>query len=202
MIDRLLAGYLRDTLTEYEGSLITRLAGLVKTVETDRFTKPKVSRFPVSVDEETSYTTTSGKKFPDLVPDKSDRLIVYFEGGTATPSGVHWNSRLRLVAWGNADAFEINGRQGPDVIVTLMNQLIQKVTTVSSPRTSPIAGLSCKVISIPEAGTNLFSRYTYQEMVSQYLIPPYFSFALDLQLTYHFQHGCIDSVGVLPVAVR
>jgi hypothetical protein len=46
----------------------------VKTVETDRFTKPKVSRFPVSVDPVESRFTDSGVAYPDLVPNQNERM--------------------------------------------------------------------------------------------------------------------------------
>ena len=90
MINLLIAECPRQALEPLE--LISRLAGLVKVLETDRFSGDgKVRRFPIAVISNLDTCTQSGRSFPDLVPNQDERLMVcrrrptagWVSGGTA-----------------------------------------------------------------------------------------------------------------------
>jgi hypothetical protein len=198
MLNQLIARYVASTLAPLHGPIISRLAGLVKTLETDDFTKNKTSKFPIALDDEANPCTRSGRSFPDLVPDKGERLIVYVEElQGAVNNGGKWTSRLRLVGWGNQELFT-----GADGVLTAV--LIAKVDRllkgIRAPADSPIDSLRCEVLGTPPANVNLFANYTYSETRSQFLLPPYFAFGLDLQLTYLIKHDCASTLTGLPAA--
>ncbi|GAB4052528.1 hypothetical protein [Spirosoma litoris] len=197
MVNALIARYLVDALSDLNGPVISRLAGLVKTLETDAFTAPKKSRFPAPIESTDSYYARWGKAFPDLVPNQKERLIVYFEDFGATNSNGRWISKLRLIGWGNSGLFEnVDINLLPVVLITKIARLLKHVPVDFY---SPVSALRCEVVGSPAADTNLFSRYTYSETSSQYLLAPYFAFGLDLTITYVLNDDCTTELIALPV---
>ncbi|MGF7219036.1 hypothetical protein GGR92_005216 [Spirosoma lacussanchae] len=195
MINSLIADYCRRALLDMDGPVISRLAGLVKTLETDAFTKGKTSRFPIPVEASQTPKASRGKSFPDLVPDDSERFIVYFEDGGATKSGMRWTSKLRLIGWGDARQFSAQPIEVPGLLIAHITTRLEHRLPVAH---NPISGLRCQVVASPEASANLFSRYTYGEVRSQYLLSPYFAFGLDLQLTFVLNHDCLSDLTAVP----
>lgn len=193
MINQTIAYLLKKSLVPLvERGLITRLAGLVKTLETDRFSggKKKKYRFPIPVEASESTCLSTGRVYPDLVPDSSERLIVYFEDGGATclNGDTKWQSRLRLVAWGNRDGFTIAEERQPELPIIIASLLIGAIRKATGE--GIVNSLRVEITSSPEAGANLFSRYTYNETSSQYLMLPYFALGLDLTIIFTLQHDC------------
>ncbi|RIV23601.1 hypothetical protein DYU11_11510 [Fibrisoma montanum] len=206
MINLLIAYYLAESLRALP--FISRLAGLVKVLETDRFSKDKngadrrVHRFPISLESEPSTCTTSGRQYPDLVPDQSERLIVYFEDGNArsVDGRAKWQSTLRLVAWGNSALFEAGDSPKAAIPAMIMNAIGNTLRTAKESGRGPIQNLSVTITGVPDSNTNLFARYTYEQTRSQFLFPPYFAFGIDLTVTYTLQHDCLDTLTYLTPA--
>jgi len=190
MLNQLIARCVVNALQPINGPVISRLAGLVRTLETDAFTKGVVSRFPIPVDAAEADCSVSGVAFPDLVPTETERLIVYFEDGGSVNNSGKWTSKLRLVGWGNSTLFEDTP---PDVLVPMLIARISKLLrTVQG--ADPVGSLRCEVTGSPAAGVNLFGNYTYSQTRSQYLFYPYVSFGLDLTLTFVLNDDCLDSL--------
>ncbi|OJW75699.1 hypothetical protein [Spirosoma sp. 48-14] len=199
MINQLIARYLADALEPLNGPVISRLAGLVKTLETDVFTSGKISRFPIPLEASPASCSLSGRAFPDLVPDQAERLIIYFEEiGSPTSNQSKWTSRLRLIGWGNQELFQdVSAEKATAVLIARIERLFRKIVVDSD---SPVQSLRCEVTGSPSSDTNLFSRYTYSQTSSQYLFPPYFAFGLDLVLTFTLHDDCNFELTGLPVA--
>ncbi len=202
MLNILIARCVADALQPLNGPRISRLAGLVKVLETDAFTPGRVSKFPIPVEATLDACAQSGRSFPDLVPTDKERFIVYCEdnGSNATePTGRKWRSTLRLVGWGNSSLFVTDRppeMTGALLIAELIGHLRRNLT---APDNAPIRSLELISISTPPAGANLFEKYTYSEMRAQYLLPPYFAFGLDLQLTFTLNVDCNSSITALAV---
>ncbi|MBC3785714.1 hypothetical protein [Spirosoma utsteinense] len=196
MLNQLIARYVANTLSPLNGPIISRLAGLVKTLETDAYTPGKAAKFPVALDSEANPCTGIGKRFPDLVPDQKERLIVYLEDGGSSNNGGKWTSRLRLIGWGNADLLT-----GADGVLTavLIAKIERLLKTIRAPADSPISSLRCEIVGTPSSSVNLFQNYTYTETRSQFLLPPYFAFGLDLSISFTLNLTCYDSLtGLTP----
>jgi hypothetical protein len=174
--------------------VISRLSGLVKTLETDAFTRGKISRFPIPMERSLDDCAESGQAFPDLVPNQKERLICYVEDGGSTSNGHKWSSKLRLVCWGNADRFAVDANQLPAILIA---HLTKRLQAVSAPFGDPVGNLKCSVVGVPDSATNLFSRYTYTETRSQFLLAPHFALAIDLQLTFTL-NDCLIDLTTLP----
>lgn len=201
MLNQLIARYLLEALSPLavpNTGPISRLAGLVKTLETDAFTKGKVSRFPIPVDATLADCSLSGSAFPDLVPSQRERLLVYFEDFGSSSNGGKWTSKLRLVGWGNSTLFNVPGDQVTAVLIAKIERLLRKVRGDYG---SPVDSLRCQIVGSPASNANLFGLYTYSETSSQYLLAPYFAFGLDLQLTFTLNDDCTFDLTGQPVAL-
>lgn len=175
------------------------LAGLVQTVETESFVDgtgaKKVSRYPVSYD--IAGTEICLGKEKDLQPDSSRRSIIYFEDFGSVPSlsrggFTSYVSQVRLVAWLNRD--RLVGDKYAEITGTCINLIIGKLSPTNPINVGMFTRLTIKPVKIPEQSAALFSRYTYDEKVRQYLRPPFDVFGIDLVCSYQVNSSCMDLI--------
>lgn len=157
-----------------------------------------VKRMPVAemavIKGDTGCTLDNVEK--DLVPNSSKRGIFYFEDAGVQPLGfkgskMMYRSRLLLVCWINRQlAFGekyalVSGR----CIQWFINQLVGK-----NPYNSDIfLGLTIKANRILEQNKSIFSKYTYDEKVLQYLRPPFEYFAIEFVCEYGVSN-CLPTI--------
>lgn len=176
--------------------LVTVLGGLVKTASVNR-DGGRTIRFPVPFDTQTQNIRIDNSAF---VPDSEQRAIIYFEGLNSTVTESVRNksrlrSNLRLVCWYNSDKYIVKGSSTiHEVLISAILKLLQ-----SGRDTDVIQGIVVTPTTVLDSNSNLFSRYSYTEERGQYLLAPYYAFAIDLNVTYQLSHNCHGNA--LPVDV-
>jgi hypothetical protein len=177
------------------------VAGMVQTVEEikyngeDKITVVSRNRFPVSVDVVRGPQFT-GREI-DLIPNSSRKSITYFEdyGSTinSTRDGLtEFTSTLRLVCWLNKKL--LVGDDYAEITGYCIASIIPRLVTANPENIGVFTGLKTKALRIPIQSAELFSRYTYDENIRQYLRPPFEAFAIDLSCNYKVSSNCITQI--------
>lgn len=182
-------------------------AGLVQTVEFEsermggggETVGKKYERFPVSVDIDYSQCATVRKE-RDLVPDGHLSGISYFEDFGITPlpktrNGFQYQSRLRFVCWMNRK--KLTGNDYSNIVTQTMGYVIEQLTKAPF-NAGLFTRISINVMAIPPANKALFSSYTYDEAVTQYLMPPYEYFAIDFGVKFTVPYQCMPQLQLTP----
>ena len=176
---------------------IDRLAGLVQTVEdvqpVNEAGKMVINKFPVSYDVFGDDCTGREK---DLVPDTKFKSVTYFEDFgskiVATRGGVtEFNSQLRLISWLNRD--RLVGDDYVEISAACINAIIGKICGKLE-NDGIFMQLSIKAFNIPPQNSDLFSKYTYDQTVRQYLRPPFEFFGIDLLCNYRVNPNCLTVI--------
>ena len=182
----------------YEQRIVTVLSGLVKTATQEK--EGKTIRFPVSFD---TVTQPVEMKDADLVPDSRQRGILYFEGDDATvtrsePNYTRYSANLRMVFWYNAKRYQLNGDHPESIHTALMAAVLHYLN--KGPKVPTLLqAFQFEITRVVQ--DNLFSKYTYREEKSQFLLSPYYAFGIDLTATFQLNHNpiCHDSLVIVDV---
>jgi len=190
IIANVLRGYI-DTLSWKD-----KTAGLVQTanVRVKNGTDVSEKSYPISCS--VTYDAYIKGGYHDLAPDSKKKSVMYFEDkGVAFVEKVgkrmKMKSNLRLVGWLNLclinDSCGTSGSYVIDVIKSLPATPIQ---------TTDFIAFYISGISQVERSVDIFSKYTYNEQATQYLMYPFDYFALDLEID--FMIPCLVTPSVIP----
>jgi len=150
-----------------------------------------VKRIPIS-----TYTTLeqcSAKTIHqyDLIPDSRLKGMLYFEELAPIrlierrTAGNRYESSLRLICWLNPQILDKN--ESPQNVATkVLTDVVKRITEdqLFHDPAQTFASVTIDVTAIPEKTSQLFSRYDYDEKVTQYLMYPFDYFAIDLSVKY------------------
>lgn len=168
---------------------IEKKSGVVQVLEKSIQTSsgPVIKKFPFSTLATVKEIQQADTKLVDMTPDSSFKGILYFEDnginlGRKSASTQEFISELRLVVWLNKTAGISRS--------SAMLDIISRVTK-GSVSSGEIFGAWTKVKSIPPVSSEIFGEYDYDEAKSQYLLPPFEYFALDLSVTFRTSKNCI-----------
>jgi hypothetical protein len=169
---------------------VDKIAGLVQTVFLNITGENGVKvqkSFPVSCT--TSVEDCKNGLYNDLTPDSKYKTVIYFEDGGVTfnkreGNFICYTSHLKLVCWINVGIDERcpDGEpctQAADFIKQIICQLPTHPVNVS-----PFANFYPVIISEDIRSNSIFSKYTYNELQTQYLMYPYDYFALNIETTF------------------
>ena len=169
-----------------------KVAGLV--VPMRRMVNKIEKVFPVA------YNTPSdcdSSVYADLVPDSSKTSIIYCEkiGDVVMEQALRnvWitTATLRLVCWYNLD--RINEGQSVDegnVANNVLSQLPKRLPDAWFLYVRSVILNPVRVIF----GADIFSKYTYDEVRTQFLTLPYGAFAIDIEVQY-IMNKCAITLG-------
>jgi hypothetical protein len=135
----------------------------------------------------------------DVSPNTGYKSILYFEDqGVSVParqgSWLNFTSQLRLVCWLNTSQFNASAT---DVPAVAMADIVGRITGNPFNHGS-LSRIRVSLRGIPQAGRALFSPYTFNEAVSQYLMPPYDAFAIDLNVDFSISVNCTLDTSTQP----
>lgn len=188
---------LRDRLIEDGGlPFVEKYAGMVQTVVREVTTdESKIkTRFPVST--ETVINDACLPYEEVMTPDSSLKGILYFEDNGATTQGkvghrFQFTSNLTLVCWINR-AKVVSSIYSEITAIAIQN-IMQKMRVDENPENvSMFTGLTVSVTRIAPQEATLFSKYTYEESVTQFLRPPFEFFGLGLQVKFSIDPDCVE----------
>lgn len=171
-------------------------AGLVQSV-TLSIEGGGVRIFPVACD--VTHADCISGKYNDLVPNSRYKSVLFFEDGGFTPGQrrgqyQEFESRLRLVVWANLAQMGDEGcHSSAEMIADVMS--LQPATPLN---TDVFQTFSWKVTSQPLRSADIFSRYSYREVATQFLFYPYDFFALDIVAKGRINVSCFERYDVLP----
>lgn len=188
-------------------AFVEKQAGLVQVVEFQAAVSGKESgavdsfrleRFPMSVDLD--YEECKKRKERDLTPNSKLKGISYFEDMGIFPlpktrNGLQYESRLRFVCWLNRKL--LTGDDYSHIVTHTMGYVINTLTKEPF-NAGPFTRCMVTVRSIPIASKALFSAYTYEESVTQYLMPPFEYFAIDFGIRFSVPYACLPTLNLTP----
>jgi hypothetical protein len=200
MIDKIsyeLVNYLASKV-----EFIDKWAGLVKPMHKKVQTEDKV--FPVAINTPVNCNQSD---YMALVPDSSKSSIVYVEKQgdltviSSTSNYEQINTTLQLVVWYNLDRITEGDYISEDVLVDRILDWLPK-------RLADNLFVGCKQVHFEPInilyGTDIVSKYTYNEIKTQFGIHPYGIFAIDIDCWYVATHcskaitpivGCMSGKG-------
>lgn len=181
---------------------IDKLAGLVQIVEEQSFVDgdakntPVLKKFPASYDT-VGFGADCAGQIKDLIPNSAYKSITYFEdfGSTMPAVGdqvIKFNSKLRLICWLNRSL--LTGDQYSQISAPCIAALITALTGRKFDNIGIFTQLNVKAVQIQPQTKALFSNYTYDQTVRQYLMPPFEFFGIDLLCIYNVSAKCINEI--------
>lgn len=176
---------------------VDKIAGLVRPVKQEVLGENNIKvlkTFPVSAD--VSYDLLIGGKYRDLIPDSKYQSILYFEdnGCVLTYKDRGWvgfNSKLTLIGWLNVKKLMDcqTFTASTEVILSILSNLPEMPFNEDIYREIKIIALS----EVPKSNA-IFSRYTYDELKTQYLLYPYDYFALNMSVDFKVNLACVEQL--------
>ena len=183
------------------GIYVDRIAGLVypleRTVAGADYKSVK-QIFPVSCTE-SPEACTDDAVYKSLVPDAKYRSIIYFEEFSEVQflerdrHGLKYATELLLVCWFNTLRF-VNGSRCN--IGSLLASNIIGDLPFNYFNAAPYSQVHVTSVRQPIKSKDLFSKYTYNNELSQYLIYPFDFFALRIRVEFVLPLNCIELINI------
>ena len=203
-MNQAIADIIRTQIEATEATWIDKTAGLVSsvTIETrgpDNTTIEKT--FPVACCV-TAKDCKSGA-YNELMPDSKYKSVLYFEDKGITfkesrGAFKYYTSNLRLVGWLNINKIlgtECNCAQTCNYAAVIVAEIIRALPVHAS-HISPFSHVLTEITEQEPRTSAIFSKYTYDEVHSQYLMAPYDYFALNLKTDFAI---CLNGNALTPV---
>ena len=174
---------------------IDKLAGVVKVITTtgvDGNNKSILKTFPVACGMSYADFVKTGK-YKDLCPDSNIGCMVYFEDLGARMLGEvgsrrKWKASYRLVCWINQKKL---GTNECSISAKILNTFLNKIPQV--PFNSGIyQRCSIDILGQDPKSYNPFSKFSYDEDKTQYLMYPYDYFSIQLDFNAEVDRRCAD----------
>lgn len=180
---------------------VDKLFGMVQTGEKSETNDAGTTvrkRFPIATEHVIDGVCISQEQL--AIPDSSRKGILYFEDNGINPDGrdrsggnYQFTSNIRLVVWINRK--KVTSETYIEISGAAIADLIEKMKVDRNPKKEGMfSNLSISLAGIPRQDAGIFSRYTYDETVTQYLRPPFEFFALDLSVRYSINPNCINKI--------
>ena len=185
---------------------VDRIAGLVTTLTLSEETEAGKKRktFPVACN--VSQADCMAGRYQDLVPDTAKKSVLYFEeveGAQMTGmegNKMNFRSTLILVGWLNLKKMGLTDCGWSSTAVL---QIIRELSAYMQPSNHGNKFIHFKVTGISQAKKTsaVFSKYTYDEAVTQYLIYPYDYFAVNIAFEFSINKNCIQDAEIPDIEI-
>lgn len=177
-------------------------AGLVVPITVSELVDSKTvnKTFPVGCGVTQSECLGAGK-LTELMPNSNYNSVSYFEdlGVNIVGEENHYfdfESRLKFVCWLNKKKL---GTTSCSVSALAIGAIL-KVLPNPNFNSTPFTRIIVTMVGQDIKSNAIFSKYTYNEQQTQYLMHPYDYFAITLKTTFRLPYQCIDEwVSGLPI---
>lgn len=188
-IANVIKGYLVDKV------YADRIVGIVKVNDVGTEGGKSV-RYPIAYNSDPDECKKSST-YLNLVPDSKKKSVIYFEDQGVRKIGqqgknISYQSSLILVGWLNGKKLGMNGGTISGLVV---NDIIKSIPS-GYLNSSPYVKIRINVTGQLPKSVNIFSRYTYDEKVLQYLMYPYDYFALTIVTDFDVNSDCVPSFDI------
>jgi len=172
-------------------NFVDKITGLVFTLSVKD--KEKIRKIPVDVNENTTVCNT--ETLTDLVPNSSRKSIIYFEDeGTnlleSNKRSNHFESNLNLICWINIKKINKTFSDNSLILAALIQAIPKRLDNQDF-----ITGIKINIDGVIEK-ENLFNRYDYDEVTTQFMTYPYDAIGLKLNVKYFVSNSCISDVAL------
>ncbi len=172
---------------------IDKLAGVVKTIsktDVDANNRPVIKKFPVACDVNFTDCIATGI-YKDLIPDSSLGCILYFEDVSNVFQGRHgrkykWKAQYRLVCWYNKKKLGYTDCNIDSKLITTFLSVIPD----QSGNYGIYQNIEISVLGEEPKSFNPFSKYSYDEDKTQYLMDPFGYFSMPIEVNYELDKAC------------
>jgi hypothetical protein len=191
-MNQTVANILKDYLIDCDCDFVDKIGGLVQTVYENIIDKEgnKVQKaYPVSC----NFTAEDCKNglYNEFTPDSKYKTVIYFEDGGVTLNNrqgkfVCYTSNLKLVCWINTILYKADWC-GQGVPCTVGAEIIKKIICCLPQlpvNVTPYVRFSPVIVSEDVRSNSIFSKYTYNELQTQYLLYPFDFFALNIRTEF------------------
>lgn len=184
---------------------INKLAGVVKVVtkiDKDGDNKTIIKKYPVACDVDFDDCLTKGT-YKDLIPNSSLGCIVFMEDLGCRFNGMRghkqtWKGSYKIIGWVNNKQLgyaecSVTGQ----VIASIINQF--PIVPFNS---GNYQSVGIQVIGQePKNGQNPFSKYSFDEAQTQFLMYPFDYFSLLVDVSFEIDKRCLTPfVKATPIA--
>jgi hypothetical protein len=158
-------------------------------------------RFPVSHDTNAQDCLANNNQ-REFVPDGSNyNGIAYLENqsltvGGSTAGGTQYTASLRFVCWYNSE--KITGVAADDQLLTQLIDRIQRTLTASIWNSAPFSRIRVVLRDVLVRDRSIFGAFTYSEAETQYLMPPFDYFAVDMTINFVVPRACVPALTLNP----
>ena len=130
--------------------------------------------------------------YNDLMPNSEYKTVIYFEDGglsfeKAESNWKYYKSTLKLVCWINIEKLTDSGYCKSELPCTYAAHIVAEIIRALPEfpeNLPPFDRVYSEVVSQDIRSNSIFSKYTYDEKHSQYLMAPYDYFALDITTNF------------------
>lgn len=182
--------------------LIAGLAQPIQQADLDENNERRKVVFPMAYDvtdnSETQPNCRVGKE-RDLVPDSSRKSIFYFEDqgtrrrtGSGRPGSVAMQTNIRLVGWINKQ--KLVGNDYSQIQTYINSAIMGRLIRANPINHGNIKRLTITLGGFPKADGTLFSQYSYDETIRQFLMPPYECTGIDFVCKYEVSDHCLQHI--------
>lgn len=175
-------------------NFVDKIAGLVRPMTLNLNGQKKV--FPVACDVSTDACVKGA--YQELIPNSKYKSILYFEDLGLTMEyrekrRVYFSSRMNLVCWLNIKRLAECGLCviSPQVLLMVLANLPEFPISSDIYREIWIKAYS----EVPKS-VAIFSRYTYDETIAQYLLSPFDYFCLQMLIQFWVDLDCVKDISV------
>jgi len=178
-----------------------KYTGVVKTI-TYQAPDKKLKKMPVSCN--TSAEDCTSGHYTDLCPDSTKKSVVFLEDlGTRFVSRnadkYYWKSSFNLVIWLNLPKL---GYEGCSYSGIAINGVLSKLPAIPFQITGSIyQRVMINLDGQSPNSINPFSKYSFPEEITQYLMHPYEAITLPLSVDFMTNKACLD-VPYLPAPIK
>jgi hypothetical protein len=178
-------------------SFADKVGGVVKVAtKTDTDSNDRTVKKYFPIDCGVTHQECISGKYTDLMPNSNYKSVMYFEDGGIRFIGNNIReASLKLVGWLNLKKLGKTGCNGSALAVnTILNTLPTKY--FNSP---PVyQRIKIEVQGEDVKSSQIFSKYSYDEDKTQFLMYPYDYFALNINVLFSISKACIVNWDVSP----
>ena len=185
-IANIIVGYIDDL------HWIDKLAGLTQVAKINQKSGDGTveKRYPVSC-AVTLEDCVEGC-YNDLAPNSAYQSVVYFEDGGLSfvrqaGNKLYYESTLKLIAWLNYKKLGGGCGSTGNYIIDIIRALPTYPVSIDD-----LLGVNIRVVSQMIRSDSIFSQYTYNEPVTQFLLLPYDFFSLEIKTNFYLIPACVE----------
>lgn len=175
---------------------IDKYSGMTRTVVKSEYDGTKYIKkyFPIACSV-TDSECESSDLYKDLCPDTKYKSVLYFEDLGVQVLGsdainVNCRANLKLVCWLNGKKL---GYDGCGLSAIAVMGILKKFALLFNPFNSGnFTRIQINAVSEDTKSPAIFSKYSYDEQTTQYLMYPFDYFALTLRVDFSIPFNCIS----------